>query len=1231
MKTKILTAFAIVILLFMQKPLIAQWITNGTTNNFFAQPDNTGTTSDYIRSIGIGYFGSNYTNSLLHIDGNNILLPQNNSIVNAGEVFRTDAPSGNSTYWRMLRAANQIGYIWNSTSNNHFNLQAHQTTGNIAFYTSPSTAGTGIERMTIIPNGNVGIGIANPTFRLHVDGGDINIDNNTDGYRIAGNYVLRSLPVGSIEDLHVGNGAGFSNTSGYGNTFVGYFAGSDNTTGIGNTYLGNQAGASNQTGFFNTILGDLAGANNTNNNNTFVGYNTGFFNSTAQGNTMVGRQAGFNTTTGGDNTFLGDMAAFNNTTGQRNVFIGDQAAPNNTTGQHNIAIGFSAANNNVSGINNILIGSRSRTDGTALTNAIAIGTDAQVDASNSMVLGSINGINGATANTNVGIGTTAPSTRLHIVTTAGAGTGFRLVDGTQAANRVLTSDANGNASWQAPPTAAVTTCATPVQNMLTKWCNNGTSVFGNSIVIDDGSRVGISTIQSSTKFNVNNNNSLIGSISFTNTANTFFSIGSLGAAENSPFANVGVCGNAPYNNSFWGLAPLLTINSTLTNAIPYNAGVVGRAQGASFNFGGIFEANQNATPACTTYNVGIYASAGRNCSTQPMAGFFRGDIYSTGNIFPLSDVQLKDSIAPLTAALTTINKLHAKSYVFKNSVYPYMNLPAGKNYGLISQQVDSVLPELISTILIPQVFDSIGNILEDTVRVMTLNYTGLIPITIAAIQEQQQMIDSLAATQVSAQTNPTDTNRIVKWSGVNNVLANSLLYDNGTAIGMPTVKPGSYFNVANTSDTVALSVSSTHSSTTAVVDVVYNGGTATDHAVAVRGTAIHAISGGGTGGWGARFEGGQLGVAGIGIGNNSTVAGVYGSASGASFLNAGVLGNAEAVADTINAGIYGASANAEMMNAGIVGGATESSASAINYGSYNVAARSQHENMAGYFNAEDTIGLNYGVYSEVYAMDSDAWAGYFKGNVHYTGRLTAGSDAKLKANIQPLKTDSALALLAKLQPKTYTYNSSAVQNLGMPTGKQYGLIAQEVQQVLPELVSHITQPETRNLKGQVIHQQEHYLGLNYQGLIPVLIGAVNEQQRKIDSLNNLLNNKLAALENRINNCCGIGGINHKTDETTPNENAVSVELSNTQVIVLEQNAPNPFAEQTTINYHIPTGMGDGQMVFTDMLGNIIKTAEVKNGYGTLTVFAQNLSSGQYSYTLIVNGKTIATKKMMKQR
>jgi hypothetical protein len=51
---------------------------------------------------------------------------------------------------------------------------------------------------------------------------------------------------------------------------------------------------------------------------------------------------------------------------------------------------------------------------TGITNATALGYRATVTQSNSLVLGSINGVNSATANTNVGIGTTAPKQPLDV-------------------------------------------------------------------------------------------------------------------------------------------------------------------------------------------------------------------------------------------------------------------------------------------------------------------------------------------------------------------------------------------------------------------------------------------------------------------------------------------------------------------------------------------------------------------------------------------------------------------------------------------------------------------------------------------------------------------------------------------------------------------------------------------------------------------------------------------------
>ncbi|MBK8466075.1 MAG: tail fiber domain-containing protein [Chloracidobacterium sp.] len=116
-------------------------------------------------------------------------------------------------------------------------------------------------------------------------------------------------------------------------------------------------------------------------------------------NVFVGSGAGGANTTGGDNTFLGATAGNANTTGDENTYVGRLAGNNsNAAGARNTLLGY-LANFGVGTINN----------------ATAIGNRAQVTQSNSLVLGGINGINGATQDTNVGIGITAPTGRLHVV------------------------------------------------------------------------------------------------------------------------------------------------------------------------------------------------------------------------------------------------------------------------------------------------------------------------------------------------------------------------------------------------------------------------------------------------------------------------------------------------------------------------------------------------------------------------------------------------------------------------------------------------------------------------------------------------------------------------------------------------------------------------------------------------------------------------------------------------
>ena len=91
--------------------------------------------------------------------------------------------------------------------------------------------------------------------------------------------------------------------------------------------------------------------------------------------------------------------------------------------------------------------------------------------------------------------------------------------------------------------------------------------------------------------------------------------------------------------------------------------------------------------------------------------------------------------------------------------------------------------------------------------------------------------------------------------------------------------------------------------------------------------------------------------------------------------------------------------------------------------------------------------------------------------------------------------------------------------------------------------------------------------------------------------------------------------------------AINVELSNS--IILNQNDPNPFAEETKITYSIPDNVQDAKIIFFDNSGHIIQTVKInERGEGQLNVYASNLTSGIYSYSLIADGKVIDTKKMV---
>lgn len=219
--------------------------------------------------------------------------------------------------------------------------------------------------------------------------GSASIFNASSQFNIGG---IRVLSILGGNNIFAGEAAGSNNSSGFENSFFGWSAGAANTLGINNSFFGGAAGNANTTG----------------GNNSFFGTEAGKLTTTASSNAFFGAQAGSTNTSGGSNSFFGRNAGVSNTTGSSNTFVGNTA---------------DAGSGN-------------------LINATAIGARAQVTQSNSLILGSINGINGATADTKVGIGTTAPGAPLDVQVAAGQSLQFRQDSGLVPGINVKTTGGN---------------------------------------------------------------------------------------------------------------------------------------------------------------------------------------------------------------------------------------------------------------------------------------------------------------------------------------------------------------------------------------------------------------------------------------------------------------------------------------------------------------------------------------------------------------------------------------------------------------------------------------------------------------------------------------------------------------------------------------------------------------------------------------------------------------------
>ncbi len=218
------------------------------------------------------------------------------------------------------------------------------------------------------------------------------------------------------------------------------------------------------------------------------------------------------------------------------------------------------------------------------------------------------------------------------------------------------------------------------------------------------------------------------------------------------------------------------------------------------------------------------------------------------------------------------------------------------------------------------------------------------------------------------------------------------------------------------------------------------------------------------------------------------------------------------------------------------------------------------------------------------------------------------SDSNLKENITLL--ENSTAILKKIKTYSYYFKSTPVK-IDETRKKDYGVLAQEIETILPDLVLTVD--------GEKL--------VNYDGFIPILINGFNEQQSLIEKQQNIIENLLQEMEtlrNTLITCC-----NSKNQKNIQEFDLEGQTDAATEEMKVYQNAPNPFNESTFIRCYIPETIQKAELCVYDMQGSRIKCLLIsERGTTTIQIQAGQLAAGIYTYLLIGDGKTSDTKQMI---
>lgn len=250
---------------------------------------------------------------------------------------------------------------------------------------------------------------------------------------------------------------------------------------------------------------------------------------------------------------------------------------------------------------------------------------------------------------------------------------------------------------------------------------------------------------------------------------------------------------------------------------------------------------------------------------------------------------------------------------------------------------------------------------------------------------------------------------------------------------------------------------------------------------------------------------------------------------------------------------------------------------------------------------------NYGIYATASGPGgSTNWAAYLVGPSFTTANAWTPSDQNLKTNIDLI--EDPLSQVMSLRPKRYTYETDAYPQMNLPTGEQYGFLAQEYAEVFPDMVRDVIQPAITDADGELVSEEASFKAMSQANLLPLAIAAIQQQNARIDQLQE----QLAA-------CCASAG-GQRSNTPVPIASDPANDLRTERLTI----APNPFTTSTTLRYlmaqegraRLEVSAEDGRSI------DVLREERTIAGEHTYEWNTSGLSSGTYFVAFIVDGNTI---------